>query len=145
MADLSFIQPLKKNPKVPDLFPGDTVKVNQQIKEGDKSRTQAYQGVVISRGGAGPAKCFTVRRISYGVGVEKSFLVYSPLLESVEVIRRGSVRRAKLSYLRGLSARDSRIKEKARPLAEAAGAGTGVPKDVEPIAVVPAAPVAESK
>ena len=119
MADLSFIQPLKKNPKVPDLFPGDTVKVNQQIKEGDKSRTQAYQGVVISRGGTGPAKCFTVRRISHGVGVEKSFLVYSPLLESVEVIRRGSVRRAKLSYLRGLSARDSRIKEKARPLAEA--------------------------
>lgn len=113
--DLRSIQELTPNPRVPDLHPGDTVKVSAQVKEGERVRTQTFQGVVIKKGGSGPSASFTVRRVSYGVGVERSFLLYSPLLESVEVLRRGSVRRAKLFYLRGLSAREARIKEKGRP------------------------------
>ena len=102
---------LTPNDKVPDLNPGDTVKVNAQVKEGDRVRTQTYQGVVITRGGDGPSASFTVRRISHGVGVERTFLYHSPLLQSVEVVRRGKVRRAKLFYLRGRSTRQARIKE----------------------------------
>ena len=111
---LPEIQELKVNPKVPQLFPGDTVKVSSQVKEGDRVRSQLFQGVIIREGGTGVAKSFTVRRVAYGVGVERTYLIHSPLLESVEVTRRGSVRRAKLFYLRGLSAKDSRIKEKGR-------------------------------
>ena len=113
------VQELKTNPKVPRLSAGDTVKVQAQVKEGDRVRSQSFQGVVIREGGTGISKSFTVRRISYGVGVERTFLFHSPLLESVEVMRRGSVRRAKLFYLRGLSAKDSRIKEKGRAAAKA--------------------------
>ena len=108
------IQEIKPNPKVPQLFAGDTVKVSSQVKEGDRVRFQLFQGVVIREGGTGVAKSFTVRRVASGVGVERTYLFYSPLLESVEVVRRGSVRRAKLFYLRGLSVKDSRIKEKGR-------------------------------
>ncbi len=121
--DVRNLQELKPNPKVAAVRPGDTVKVVSQVKEGDRTRNQLFQGVVIKEGGTGPAKCFTVRRISYGVGVERTFLVHSPLLESVEVLRHGKVRRAKLFYLRGLSARDARIKEGQRILAQEAGAG----------------------
>jgi large subunit ribosomal protein L19 len=109
------VQELKTNPKVPKVSPGDTVKVLAQVKEGDRVRSQLFQGVVIREGGEGIAKCFTVRRVASGVGVERTFLYHSPLLESVEIVRRGSVRRAQLNYLRGLSAKDSRIKEKGRP------------------------------
>ena len=112
--DLDSLRELKPNPKVPEVHPGDTVKVNAQVKEGERVRTQVSQGVVIKQGGKGPSASFTVRRISYGVGVERAFLLYSPMLESVEVLRRGSVRRAKLFYLRGRSAREARIKEKGR-------------------------------
>jgi len=105
---------LTPNDKIPDLNPGDTVKVNAQVKEGDRVRTQTYQGVVITRGGDGPSASFTVRRISHGVGVERTFLYHSPLLQSVEVVRRGKVRRAKLFYLRGRSTRQARIKESTR-------------------------------
>ena len=112
---IDSIQKLVPNPNIPEINPGDTVKVNAQVKEGERVRTQVFQGVVIKKGGAGPSAAFTARRVSYGVGVERTFLLNSPLLESVEVLRRGSVRRAKLSYLRGLSARDARIKEKGRP------------------------------
>ena len=108
------VQEIKTNPKVPQLFAGDTVKVLSQVKEGDRVRSQSFQGVVIREGGTGISTSFTVRRISYGVGVERTFLLHSPMLESVEVLKRGSVRRAKLFYLRGLSAKDSRIKEKGR-------------------------------
>ena len=103
---------LKSNENVPDLNPGDTVKVNAQVKEGERVRTQTYQGVVIKKGGDGPGASFTVRRISHGVGVERTFLFHSPLLQSVEVVRQGKVRRAKLFYLRGRSTKQARIKEK---------------------------------
>ena len=113
--DLSSIVPITVNENVADMNPGDTVKVNAQIKEGDRVRTQTFQGVVIKKQGSAGSASFTVRRVAHGVGVERMFLIHSPLLESVEVVRRGSVRRAKLFYLRGRSARDARIKEKGRP------------------------------
>lgn len=109
----SLIQ-LEANPKIQDFRPGDTVNVKIRVKEGDKERTQAFQGVVIRNRGAGPGASFTVRRISHGVGVERSFLLHSPALEVVELVRKGVVRRARLFYLRGLSGKASRIKEKGR-------------------------------
>ena len=103
---------VKPNPKIPALAPGDAVKVNAKVVEGDRERTQVFQGVVIRvrRGGAGAN--FTVRRVTSGVGVERTFPLYSPLVEKVEIVRHGKVRRAKLYYLRGLSTKASRIKER---------------------------------
>ncbi len=111
MSVASLIE-VKSNPNIPAFAPGDTVKVSAKIVEGEKERTQLFQGVVIKvrRGGAGTS--FTVRRIAYGIGVERTFPFQSPLVEKVEVVRQGKVRRAKLYYLRGLSAKASRIKEK---------------------------------
>jgi large subunit ribosomal protein L19 len=104
------------NPNIPDFGPGDSVKVNFRIREGDRERVQAFQGVVIRlQNGKGPASNFTVRRISGGIGIERIFPLYSPQIESLEVTRRGSVRRAKLYYLRGLQGRAARIKEKTLP------------------------------
>ncbi len=103
---------LKPNPNIPALAPGDTVKVSTKVVEGDKERTQAFQGVVIGVRNSGAGSSFTVRRVAYGVGVERTFPLYSPRVEKVEILRRGKVRRAKLYYLRGLSAKASRIKEK---------------------------------
>jgi len=103
---------VKANPNIPELAPGDTVRVRQKVVEGEKTRIQVFQGVVIRIHRAGPSTNFTVRRVSYGVGVERTFPIYSPMIDGVEVIRHGKVRRAKLYYLRGLSARASRIKEK---------------------------------
>ncbi|MHB0963757.1 MAG: 50S ribosomal protein L19, partial [Gemmatimonadaceae bacterium] len=91
---------------------GDTVRVNVRVKEGDKERLQAFEGVVIARKGEGVSKTFTVRKISNGVGVERIFPLHSPMLESVSVVRRGRVRRAKLFYLRELTGKATRIKEK---------------------------------
>ncbi len=103
---------VKPNANIPVFAPGDTVKVSAKIVEGEKERIQVFQGVVIKvrRGAAGAS--FTVRRVAYGIGVERTFLFQSPLVEKVEVVRQGKVRRAKLYYLRGLSAKASRIKEK---------------------------------
>jgi large subunit ribosomal protein L19 len=111
MSMASLIE-VKPNPNLPSLNPGDTVRVSIKIVEGDKERTQVFQGVVIrvKQGGAGPI--LTVRRVTYGVGVERTFPLSSPRVEKVEVVRRGKTRRARLYYLRGLSARASRIKEK---------------------------------
>ncbi len=104
------------NPNIPDFGAGDTVRVNFRIREGERERIQAFQGVVIRRqNGKGPAANFTVRRISAGIGIERIFPICSPLIESLEVTRRGSVRRAKLYYLRGLQGRAARIKEKTVP------------------------------
>jgi large subunit ribosomal protein L19 len=103
---------VKANPKIPALQPGDTVKVRQKVVEGDKTRIQVFQGVVIRIHHVGVATNFTVRRVTSGVGVERTFPIYSPMIDGVEVVRHGKVRRAKLYYLRGLSARASRIKEK---------------------------------
>jgi len=104
--------PLEANTKIQDFAAGDTVKVNFRVREGERVRVQAFQGVVIKRRGGGTGTNFTVRRVTYSIGVERTFPVYSPLLESVEVVRRGVVRRAKLYYLRGLSGRAARIKER---------------------------------
>jgi large subunit ribosomal protein L19 len=96
---------------VPDFAPGDTVVVNVKVVEGDRSRVQAYEGVVIARSGGGLNENFTVRKISYGEGVERVFPLYSPMIDSIKVVRRGKVRRAKLYYLRGLRGKKARITE----------------------------------
>lgn len=97
---------------IPAFRPGDTVRVMVKVVEGNRERLQAFEGVVIKRQGAGVNETFTVRRISYGVGVERTFPVHSPRLASIEVVRRGVVRRAKLYYLRNLTGKAARIREK---------------------------------
>ena len=97
--------------QIPDFAPGDTLKVNVKVVEGERTRVQAYEGVCIARNGAGLHESFTVRKISYGEGVERVFPLYSPMLDSIEVVRRGKVRRAKLYYLRGLRGKKARITE----------------------------------
>lgn len=97
---------------VPEFRPGDTVKVSVKIKEGDRERIQVFEGLVIKKRGGGISETFTVRKISYGVGVERTFPVHAPLVDKIEVMRRGKVRRAKLNYIRKLSAKAARIKER---------------------------------
>ena len=96
---------------LPEFQPGDTVRVQVRVTEGTRTRVQAYEGVVIARSGAGFQENFTVRKISYGEGVERVFPVYAPLVDSIEVVRRGKVRRAKLYYLRGRRGKSARISE----------------------------------
>jgi len=100
---------LKKD--IPDFRPGDTVKVYQKVKEGDKERIQVFEGVVIRKRGTGTDATFTVRKVSYGVGIERTYPLYSPVIEKIEVVRFGKVRRARLYYLRERSGKDARIKE----------------------------------
>lgn len=102
------------NPKIQDFRPGDTVKVSIKVREGDRERLQIFEGVVIRRRGGGAGTTFTVRRVAREIGVERTFLLHSPVVEAVETVRRGSVRRARLYYLRGLSGRAARIKEARR-------------------------------
>ena len=97
---------------VPEFRPGDTVKVYVRIKEGDKERLQLFEGLVIKRRGGGISETFTVRKNSYGVGVERTFPVHAPVVAKIEVVRKGKVRRAKLNYIRKLSAKAARIKER---------------------------------
>ena len=97
--------------KIPTFSPGDTLRVNVRVTEGTRTRIQAYEGVCIARKGGGINETFTVRKISYGEGVERVFPIYSPLVEGVDIIRRGKVRRAKLYYLRGLRGKSARIVE----------------------------------
>jgi large subunit ribosomal protein L19 len=97
---------------VPDFRPGDTLKVHVKVVEGTRSRIQVFQGVVIRRQGAGVRETFTVRKISFGVGVERTFPVYTPVIDTIEVVTRGDVRRAKLYYLRALRGKKAKIKEK---------------------------------
>ena len=103
---------LLANRKIPEFQPGDTVRVNVRIKEGERERVQAYEGVCIARGGQGINESFTVRKISFGEGVERLFPVMSPMIESIEVKRRGVVRRAKLYYLRDRRGKSARIAER---------------------------------
>jgi large subunit ribosomal protein L19 len=103
---------LAETSKLPDFRPGDTVKVNVKVVEGDRERVQAFEGVCIARKNAGLNSSFTVRKISYGEGVERIFPLYSPRLTSVEVVRSGDVRRAKLYYLRGRRGKAARISER---------------------------------
>lgn len=97
---------------VPEFRPGDTVKVYVKIVEGNNSRIQLFEGLVIKRQGSGVSETFTVRKISYGIGVERTFPVNAPIIDRIEVARRGIVRRAKLNYIRSLSAKAARIKER---------------------------------
>ena len=112
---MNIIETLEKEQlraDVPKFGPGDTVKVHAKIVEGTRERIQIFEGVVIGRQGTGVREMFTVRRISYGVGVERMFPVHSPRVDKIEVVRRGAVRRAKLYYLRKLTGKAARIKEK---------------------------------
>ena len=103
---------LTKKRKIPEFGPGDTVRVNVKVVEGERSRVQAYEGVCIGRSGGGVNENFTVRKISYGEGVERVFPMYSPLVDSVIVVRKGRVARAKLYYLRGRRGKSARIAER---------------------------------
>lgn len=117
--DIDTLIPVEPNPNIPTISPGDTVKVSIRVVEGERVRSQVFQGVVIRirRGSANANASFTVRRIAYGVGVERTFFLHSPSVEKVEVMRHGKVRRAKLYYLRDLTTKKARLKEK-RPKEE---------------------------
>ena len=112
MTKLADIAREKLRTDLPTFAPGDTLKVMVRVREGDKERLQAFEGIVIARRGGGISETFTVRKISAGVGVERLFPLHSPTIASVEVVRRGRVRRAKLYYLRALSGKAARIREK---------------------------------
>jgi large subunit ribosomal protein L19 len=107
-----YVAELDSKRITPDFAPGDTVRVNVKVVEGNRERVQAYEGVCIARSGGGINESFTVRKISYGEGVERVFPLYSPWIDSIEVVRRGRVRRAKLYYLRGLRGKAARIPER---------------------------------
>ena len=113
IQELERQQVAKLAKEVPEFGPGDTVIVNVKVKEGERTRVQAYEGVCIARSGGGLNESFTVRKISYGEGVERVFPVHSPMIDSVKVVRRGKVRRAKLYYLRDRRGKSARIAERA--------------------------------
>ena len=106
------LEKLSAGKTIPEFGPGDTVIVNVKVVEGERTRVQAYEGVCIGRNGGGIHESFTVRKISYGEGVERVFPIYSPMIDSIKLVRRGKVRRAKLYYLRGLRGKSARIVEK---------------------------------
>ena len=120
--DAEQMKKLTANKTIPEFSPGDTVTVNVKVVEGERSRIQAYEGVCIARAGGGLNQNFTVRKISYGEGVERVFPLYSPLIDSIKVVRRGKVRRAKLYYLRGLRGKKARITERTDRRTDAAPA-----------------------
>ncbi|MCK0198444.1 50S ribosomal protein L19 [Ancylobacter sp. 6x-1] len=125
--DNEQVEKLSGGKQIPDFQPGDTVIVNVRVKEGERSRVQAYEGVVIARSGGGINENFTVRKISYGEGVERVFPLYSPNIDSLKVVRRGKVRRAKLYYLRDRRGKAARIAERQ----EKPGAKKGAPVAAE--------------
>jgi len=120
---------LTANRAVPDFSPGDTVRVAVKVVEGERTRTQAFEGVCIGRSNKGLNSNFTVRKISYGEGVERVFPLYSPLIAEISVIRRGDVRRAKLYYLRGRSGKSARIAERARSTTSSAAEPPAAPNE----------------
>jgi large subunit ribosomal protein L19 len=109
---IAEIEQAQTRPDIPDFRPGDTLKVHVRVTEGNRSRIQVFQGVVIRRQGSGFRETFTVRKVSYGVGVERTFPVHSPSIDRIEPVTRGRVRRAKLYYLRDLRGKAARIKER---------------------------------
>jgi large subunit ribosomal protein L19 len=136
--NMASLVEIKQNPKIPALTSGDTVKVSVKIVEGGKERIQVFQGVVIKvrHGGAGAS--FTVRHVAYGIGVERSFPLYSPLVEKVEVVRQGKVRRSKLYYLRGLSGKEARRKiKRVEKKVKKIGEEVLVPEEVVEPVIVP--------
>jgi len=112
MQKLDAITAAQLRTDVPDFRPGDTVKVHVKVVEGNRSRIQVFQGIVIGRQGKGIGATFTVRKISFGVGVERTFPVHAPTIDQIELVSRGDVRRAKLYYLRNLRGKKARIREK---------------------------------
>lgn len=130
---------------IPDFSPGDTVRVNVRVVEGNRERVQAFEGVCIARRNAGLNSSFTVRKLSYGEGVERVFPLYSPRVESIEIIRRGKVRRAKLYYLRGRTGKRARIVERTtgRGMKKAEGVEAGAESAAAAAAEVPAETAAE--
>ncbi|WP_297370222.1 50S ribosomal protein L19 [Acidocella sp.] len=118
--DAEQIAKLTGDKAIPPFAPGDTLRVNVRVKEGERSRVQAFEGVCIARSNRGINSSFTVRKISYGEGVERVFPLYAPIIADIQVMRRGDVRRAKLYYLRGRRGKSARIAEKAREVAHAA-------------------------
>jgi large subunit ribosomal protein L19 len=112
VVDANSLVETKKNPEVAEYGIGDTVKVSAKVVEGDRERTQVFQGVVIRSRRGGPSANVTVRRVSHGIGIERTFMLHSPRLEKIEVTRRAKVRRSRLYYLRGLAGKAARIKEK---------------------------------
>ncbi len=112
MNTLDQIESAQLRDDIPNFGPGDTVRVDVRVIEGGRERTQGFEGVVIARKGGGIRETFTVRKISFGVGVERIFPVHAPIIQKIEVLRRGDVRRAKLYYLRGRVGKATRIKEK---------------------------------
>ncbi len=139
----------KKSSKVPEFRPGDTVKVHMKVKEGESERVQVFEGAVIVRRGRGASENFTVRKVSFGVGVERTFLITSPHIEKIELVREGKVRRARLYYLRDLTGRSARIedRETAQPKAEAKAKApeAEAPKKAEAPKAPKAAPSAVAK
>ncbi|MDF2116649.1 50S ribosomal protein L19 [Roseiarcaceae bacterium H3SJ34-1] len=130
--DAEQMKRLSETRKIPDFQPGDTVIVNVKVKEGERSRVQAYEGVCIARAGAGINESFTVRKISYGEGVERVFPIYSPIIDSLTVVRRGKVRRAKLYYLRDRRGKSARIAERVDNTAPKKAAAKAAPKAAAP-------------
>ena len=112
MNDLQYVERAHLRDDLPDFRPGDTVRINVRVVEGGRERIQLFVGVVIARDGAGLSETFTVRKISFGIGVERVFPVHAPIIQKIEVARRGRVRRAKLYYLRGRVGKAARIKER---------------------------------
>lgn len=112
MTNMSDVQREGLRTDLPDFLPGDTVRVQVRVREGDKERLQAFEGICLGRRGAGISETFTVRKVSGGIGVERIFPLHSPIIATVDLVRRGRVRRAKLYYLRKLSGKAARIREK---------------------------------
>jgi large subunit ribosomal protein L19 len=116
MNKVDVVEKSRLRDDIPEFWPGDTVKVHVRVVEGTRSRIQVFEGVVIGRRGGGLRETFTVRKISFGVGVERTFPVHSPVIDRIEVDRRGKVRRAKLYYLRDRVGKKARIREKREPV-----------------------------
>jgi large subunit ribosomal protein L19 len=116
MQILDAVDAVALRSDIPDFRPGDTLKVHVKVVEGTRSRIQVFQGVVIRRQGAGVRETFTVRKVSFGVGVERTFPVHTPVIDKIEVVTRGDVRRAKLYYLRDLRGKAAKIKERRDPV-----------------------------
>ncbi len=112
MNDLQYVERAHLREDIPDFRPGDTVKVHVRVVEGGRERVQIFEGVVLARDGGGLSETFTVRKISFGIGVERVFPVHAPIIQRIEVVRRGRVRSAKLYYLRGRVGKAARIKER---------------------------------
>lgn len=138
MKTLDSVDAASLKTGLPDLRSGDTVKVHVKVVEGNKTRVQIFQGVVIARAGSGIGETFTVRKVSYGVGVERTFPMHTPIIEKIELLTRGDVRRAKLYYLRDLRGKAAKIHER-RENVPAPAAATAVAEPAAPVVADPAA------